>query len=231
MSKRKLERFAEMETFSNVIQPGFEEVFRKDHRLKGRWHQEIFGNDHPIILELGCGKGEYTVGMARMFPGLNFLGVDIKGSRIWKGAKTALKENLRNAVFLRTRIEQVTSFFGQDEIDEIWLTFPDPQPKKSRKRLTSTGFLLLYAAFLKPQGMIHLKTDSSELYDYTLSVIHHNRFELKDATADLYNVEISDEKLRISTFYETQFLGEGKPICYLCFSLNNAGLIGEPEDE
>jgi len=163
MTKRKLQRFAEMETFANVIQPEFEEVFGKDFRLKGLWNKCQFHNENPVVLELGCGKGEYATGLAKHFPDKNFIGVDIKGSRMWRGATTALGEQLHNVMFLRTRIEMIGSFFGPDEVDEIWLTFPDPQLKKARKRLTSSRFLNSYRTFLKKSGIIHLKTDNDVL--------------------------------------------------------------------
>jgi tRNA (guanine-N7-)-methyltransferase len=157
MVKKKLQRFAEMETFTNVLQPEFNESFRKDHVVKGQWNKLHFDNEHPIVLELGCGKGEYTTGLARRFPQKNFIGIDIKGSRIWRGAHTALQENLKNVRFLRTHIEIINSFFGRDEVDEIWVTFPDPQLKKKRKRLTSSRFLSYYSQFLRNNGIIHLK--------------------------------------------------------------------------
>ena len=171
MTKRKLERFTEMAHFRNVLQPGFDEVFGRKHPIMGKWHDTFFGNDNPIVIELGCGKGEYTVGLAKKFPEKNFIGIDIKGSRMWRGAKSAIEENLKNTGFLRTRIEFINSFFDKDEVDEIWLTFPDPQPKKSNKRLSSCRFLNMYSNFLKQEGYIHLKTDSELLYSYTLNKI------------------------------------------------------------
>lgn len=230
MGKKKLQRFAEMETFGHVVQPSYDEVFRKDYPLKGKWSQLFFKNNKPIILELGCGKGEYTVGLARKFTKINFIGVDIKGARMWSGAKTAVEENLHNVGFLRTRIDFISSFFAPGEIQEIWITFPDPQPKKYYKRLTSTRFLGYYKNFLKPDGLIHLKTDNRALYLYTKNVIQVNNLELMEATDNLYNSNMDHAVLSIKTFYEKQFLSEGKPIHYLKFKLNNTGNFEEPED-
>lgn len=228
--KKKLQRFAEMETFSNVIQPGFDETFSGDHSLKGKW-SENFSNDHRIVLELGCGKGEYTTGLARKFPGANFIGIDIKGSRIWRGAKTALDENLQNVRFLRTHIEMINSFFNRDEVDEIWVTFPDPQLKKKRKRLTSPRFLMRYSGFLKNNGLVHLKTDNTVLYHYTLRLAKINNLHIIHYTDDLYHSGINGTATAIQTFYERQFLDLGMKITYLCFELPNEKEIVEPEDE
>jgi tRNA (guanine-N7-)-methyltransferase len=230
MTKKKLQRFAEMETFSNVIQPEFDEVFGKDYKLKGQWNSQQFHNENPVVLELGCGKGEYTVGLARRFPKKNFIGVDIKGSRIWRGARTALLENLGNAMFLRTHIELINSFFGPAEVDEIWITFPDPQLKKKRKRLTSSRFLNNYTRFLKDNGMIHLKTDNTVLYRYTLDLALINGLRIRFQTDDLYNSGLSNELLDIKTFYEGQFLDKGMKINYLCFELPHDKTIEEPAD-
>ena len=227
MTKKKLQRFAEMETFANVIQPAFEDVFHHDFHLKGQWNGRIFHNDNPLILELGCGKGEYTTGLAASNPEKNYIGVDIKGSRIWRGARTALDERLYNVMFVRTRIELISSFFGPEEIDAIWLTFPDPQLKKKRKRLTSAGFLNLYRKFLKENGLIHLKTDSAVLYDYTLDLITRNKLGLKCHSSDLYQDSPGFEIPDIRTYYEQQYLQEGRKIHYLCFGLNNGKEIVE----
>ncbi len=231
MTKKKLQRFAEMEGFSHVIQPSFNDVFGKDHHLKGKWHKEVFGNDNPIVVELGCGKGEYTTGLARKFPHKNFIGIDIKGARIWRGATTALSEKLQNVRFLRTRIEVINSFFSKDEISEIWITFPDPQLKKKRKRLTSSRFLERYSRFLKDGGLVHLKTDNVVLFEYTLRLAELNRFELHYSTAELYHSGISDDILEIKTFYEKGFLEQGMNITYLCFSLPHDTQVQEPADE
>ena len=215
---------------SNVVQPTAGEGLNKKYRLSGKWAKEFFGSDGPVILELGCGKGEYTVGLAMMFPERNFLGVDIKGARIWKGASFAHESGIKNAGFLRTRIELINSFFDQGEIDNIWITFPDPQLKKARKRLTSPGFLNRYRKFLRSGGAVHLKTDSRELYDYTLSVIRANRLPLEDSTEDLYGRGRTDEILDIKTYYEQQFLEQGKPILYIRFQLDGSLEITEPDD-
>lgn len=231
MTKNKLQRFAEMDTFSNVIQPPFDDIFGKDFYLKGNWNQRVFNNDNPLVLELGCGKGEYTVELARKYPYRNFIGVDIKGARIWRGARTALTEGLSNVRFLRTRIEFINSFFSGNEVSEIWVTFPDPQLKKKRKRLTSSGFLKRYARFLINNGLVHLKTDNRILYQYTLSLVQLNNFNIRYYTDDLYNSGITDEILGIKTFYEKGFLEQGMKITYLCFNLPNEKEIQEPADE
>ncbi len=228
MGKDKLRKFAENLTFENLVQPEFDEIFGKDHRLKGHWGTEFFGNSQPIVLELGCGRGEYTVGLGAAHPDKNFLGIDIKGARMWRGAKTATEMGMRNVGFLRTRIEFIRSFFAPGEIAEIWITFPDPQLKKGRekKRLTSPEFLARYAEFLASSGIIHLKTDSRELHDYTLEVITEQRLPLHIACADIYGEETSGVSLadayptlKIKTAYERRFLAEGKPITYLSMSL------------
>jgi tRNA (guanine-N7-)-methyltransferase len=231
MVKKKIRQFAEMETFSNVFQPSFEEVFRKDHPLKGQWNATVFQNGNPIVLELGCGKGEYTVGLSSKYPSKNFIGIDIKGARIWRGAKTALAERLNNVKFLRTRIEMINSFFSPNEVDEIWITFPDPQLKKKRKRLTSPRFLMNYSQFVKENGLVHLKTDSDVLYMYTLELARINGFKIRFETNDLYHSAIHDEILDIKTFYEKQFLSQGMRINYLCFELPHEKEIIEPDSE
>jgi tRNA (guanine-N7-)-methyltransferase len=230
MTKGKLKKFEEMEKFSNVLQPGFYDVFNKDHQLKGKWHKVYFKNNNPIILELGCGKGEYTVELAKKFKEKNFIGIDIKGARIWKGAKLALEDNIKNAVFLRARIEFVNSFFVADEVDEIWLIFPDPQPKKKKKRLTSARFLNSYKEILKTNGTVHLKTDSQLLYDYTMGIVKHNNLEIECFTDDLYNSSLVDDILSIRTYYENQFLEHGLKIYYLRFKLDNQSVVEEYEE-
>ena len=227
MPKRKLQRFAEMKTFTNVLQPDYSDVLCKQHALKGKWRDTYFKNDHPLILELGCGKGEYTVGLAQHYTEKNFIGVDIKGARIWKGARKALVEEMHNVAFLRTHIELINSFFSTSEADEIWLTFPDPQPKKERKRLTSPRFLRSYQQFLKNNGRIHLKTDNSRLYQYTLNVASFNECNIIYHTEDLYHSGMQDDILQIKTFYEQQFLRQGMKIHYLCFELPNERTIKE----
>lgn len=221
MGKDKYRRFQENLTFRCVIQPEFDEIFRKDYRLKGHWGEQFFGNDRPIVLELGCGRGEYTVALARMFPDVNFIGVDIKGARMWRGAKTATDEGLQNVAFLRTRIEFITSFFGPEEVSGIWITFPDPQLKKNRvkKRLTAPSFLASYATFLQQEGVIHLKTDSQHLHEYTKATVAHNSMPLYEANNDIYAEGYADDILSIKTTYEARFLGEGLPITYMKFGL------------
>lgn len=230
MGKNKLERFAEMATFANVVQPSLDEVKDKDYPLKGNWNKGFFKNDNPIVLELGCGKGEYTLGLSAKYTNKNFLGIDIKGARIWGGAREALKNNRTNAGFLRTRIEQITSFFSKDEVSEIWITFPDPQEKRIRakKRLTSSRFLPNYRKFLKPGGIVHLKTDNTILYEYTCRLAAHNKFNVLFSTADLYNSGLSDEILEIKTFYEQQYLAQGIPIKYIKFIIPHQAEITEP---
>jgi tRNA (guanine-N7-)-methyltransferase len=228
VAKKKLSRFAETLELKNVIHAGVDDVFNKKHALSGRWAVEFFGSDKPVVLELGCGKGEYTVGLARMFPSQNFLGVDIKGSRIWKGARFANENNMKNAGFLRARIDFISSFFARGEIDRIWITFPDPQPGKPRKRLTSSMFLNRYRLFLREGGSVHLKTDSRELYDYTLTLIRQNNLEIVVATNDLYNSPIVDEVLSIKTYYEQQYLDQGKPIAFIEFRIDGSEKIEEP---
>ncbi len=220
MAKHKLQRFAETATFSNFIQPP-PYHYSEDYPLKGKWSKEFFKNDHPLILELGCGKGEYTVGLARIHPENNYLGMDIKGARMWRGAKTALDENISNAGFLRTHIGQIEQFFEKDEISGIWITFPDPQPQKPRtnKRLTSQRFLKRYEKILNPDALIHLKTDNAAFFDYTLEVISENGHKRHFHTHDLYDSGLENELTQIQTHYESMFLAEGKKICYLNFSL------------
>ena len=233
MGKNKLGRFAEMETFTNVVQPHFSEIMNTDHELKGNWNQSFFKNDNPLVLELGCGKGEYTVGLASRFPGKNFIGVDIKGARMWRGAKLAIENNLANAGFLRTRIEFISSFFAPGEVSEIWITFPDPQLKKRRnkKRLTHPRFLNMYRRFLTSNGIIHLKTDNRVLYEYTLHVIRYNQIKPVVATGDLYHSPYDNETFGIKTFYEQMFLEQEMPIHYLKFVLPPDEQISDIPDE
>lgn len=220
-----------MNTFTNVVQPAFETVFKKDYVLKGKWSEELFQNSNPITLELGCGKGEYTLGMARLFPERNFIGIDIKGARIWKGAKRALQEDLLNVAFIRTRIDFITSFFAEDEIEEIWITFPDPQLKKDLKKLTSSRFLNRYNQFIISGGTINLKTDSKELYEYTSALVKYNKLTVEAKTDNLYQSELNNEILSIRTFYENMWLDEGLQIHYLKFKLENNNAIEEPPEK
>ena len=226
MGKNKLARWTELGSYDNVIQPEIGEVAGKDHPIKGRWNQELFKNKNPIVLELGCGKGEYTVGLANSFPDNNYIGIDIKGARMWRGAKTAYEQNLPNVAFLRTRIEFINSFFSADEIDEIWITFPDPHPggRNSNKRLTSPWFLNSYRHFLKDKGLIHLKTDNKEFYEFTIKVLSYNNLETILSTNDLYS-EKNENILSIRTHYEKIFLDAGLKINYLTFRLDKEKTI------
>lgn len=234
MGKNKLKKFSDLERFQRVFQPHFSEIFDKDFHLKGKWAKEVFGNSLPIQLELGCGKGEYTVGQALLNHSTNHIGVDIKGARMWQGAKIAEEKGLNNVAFLRTRIEFIESFFSVGEIDEIWITFPDPQLKRRRtkKRLTSSVFLNHYRKFLKDNGIIHLKTDSSDLYRYTDEIVRHNGLEILASTDNLYLSPILNEVLEIRTYYERQFLARGSAINYIAFRLPSDKEIKEyPIDE
>lgn len=218
-SKNKLKRFKENEGFANVIQPGRDEVTGGAFSLKGQWHSH-FGNNHPIVLELGCGKGEYTLALARLYPDRNFIGVDIKGARFWRGAKTALTEGLSNVVFLRSQIELIDMLFAENEIYELWITFPDPQIKykRTKHRLTNTMFLDKYRHILRPLGIIHLKTDSEFMHGYTLGLLHGAGYEVLYANHDVYRNEGSPEEVTgIQTFYEEGYLEKGKPITYIKF--------------
>ena len=220
MGHHKLQRFAENLTFKNLFQVSFEMLQSSGFALRGHW-SEFFGNNNPIVLELGCGKGDYTIALARIHPDRNYIGVDIKGARLWRGAKTATEEQMTNVAFIRTRIELIEQFFATDEVSEIWITFPDPQPKKPLKRLTSERFLSCYRHFLKPGGIVHLKTDSQELYDYTLNeVIAPAKMPVGYATNDLYNSDCDDEAKLTQTFYEKIWLAEGKTITYIRFLIN-----------
>jgi tRNA (guanine-N7-)-methyltransferase len=249
VGKNKLARWNELGSFDKVIQPKIGDISTKDHPVKGRWKKDIFKNENPVVLELGCGKGEYTTGLASRFPGKNYIGIDIKGARMWRGAKTADEEKLPNVAFLRTRIEFINSFFCSDEVDEIWITFPDPHPggRNSNKRLTSPFYLNSYRLFLKNKGLVHLKTDNTELFNYTKTVVTNNNLEIIFATNDLYSgnlkidktspavnspsdlsdsyYSLSDDILSIRTHYEKIFLNDGLKISYISFCLNNEKII------
>jgi len=214
VGKDKLRRFAEVETFTNVLQ------LDAGKPLKGGWANDFFKNNNPVVLELACGKGEYTVNLAQLFPGKNFIGIDYKGNRIWRGAKTALEENVANVGFLRIQIENLLDYFGPGEVDEIWITFPDPQPQLSRekKRLTSPRFLEKYQQILKPGGYINLKTDNDGLHAYTAEKIAELGLDLHVRTEDLYKSPHADEVLSIKTYYEKKYLKDNKNINYLKFS-------------
>ena len=232
MGKGKLSKFAENETFSCLLQPDSNDVLSNDNPVKGHWNDEMFenrlgGRQAPIVVELGCGKGEYTIDLSTRRPEFNYIGVDIKGARLWRGAKTATEAKLPNVAFLRTRIEFINHLFAPDEISEIWVTFCDPQPKNANKRLTSPIFLDRYRKFLKKGGIVHLKTDSQQLHEYTLGVIKEQGLELLAATDNLYGAQCQTsgfiqerpELFQVQTHYEKMFLSEGKPITYLAFRL------------
>ena len=230
MGKNKLAKFKEMETFEHVVQVPFHTINDNEFQFRGKWAEMFFRNQNPVVLELGCGKGEYTVELALKNPQVNFIGVDIKGARLWKGAKMVAEKGLKNAAFLRTNIEIISRFFGPAEVDEIWLTFPDPQMKKTKKRLTSTSFLSEYRKFLKPGGIVHLKTDSNFQFTYTSALVHLNQFEILAETRNLYESDLLNETLQIKTFYEKQWLSRGITIKYIAFRLNGNDLA-EPETE
>jgi tRNA (guanine-N7-)-methyltransferase len=221
VGKKKLIRFAENFTFDHLFQQSYSELM-KGFPLKGKWRSGYFLNDHPITLELGCGKGEYAVGLARMFPRQNFIGVDIKGARLWKGCKTVQEEDLKNVAFIRTKIEMIEQFFGNGEVDEIWLTFPDPRPKKidRKKRLVSPEFLKRYSSIMRKNGIVHLKTDNRGLFDYALEILEETGQELLFVTTDLYNSGFEGPASSFRTFYEEKFLKENIKINYLQFKFN-----------
>lgn len=231
MGKGKLAKFAEMQTFSHVFQP--EMSFRDDVRfeMRGRWNTAFFNNSNPIVLELGCGHGEYTVGLARMYPEMNFIGIDIKGARMWTGAKESAAEGLANVAFLRTGIEMIERCFAPGEVSAIWLTFPDPQMKKATKRLTSTKFLESYRRILVPSGEINLKTDSNFLFTYTSALAECNSLPCGMKTDNLYALPDISPALSIQTHYERQWRERGKTIKYIRFRLPEAAELREPEIE
>ncbi|WP_340199736.1 tRNA (guanosine(46)-N7)-methyltransferase TrmB [Ascidiimonas sp. W6] len=221
-SKNKLKRFKENESFANVVQPTREELISGNFSWKGNW-SSFFGNSNPIVLELGCGKGEYSVNLAKRFVHKNFIGIDIKGARFWRGAKTAIEDNINNVAFLRTQIELINHVFKEGEISEIWITFPDPQIKykRTKHRLTNATFLDKFKQVLKPSGLMHLKTDSEFMHGYTLGLLHGLGKEVLYANHDVYNNHGSPEEVtQIQTFYETQYLEKGKPITYIRFKLH-----------
>ena len=229
MAKNKLAKFAEMDTLPNVFQPKHMDILHNDYNLKGQWCKEVFHNNHPLVLEIGCGKGEYAVELGKLYPEKNFIGLDIKGARMWTGAKAAKEKGMKNVVFLRTHAEELESIFAPGEVSEIWITFPDPQMAKARKRLTGTRFLSLYRKFLKEDGLIHLKTDSPFLYQYTAELVKVNQLPVNVNTDDLYGVGLDDKILGIKTFYERQWLSRGKTIKYIQFSLAGSFQLMEPE--
>lgn len=229
MAKNKLQKFAEMETFPNVFQPVAKGIIFEDFQFKGKWNKDFFKNNNPIVLELGCGKGEYTIALAKEYPNLNVIGIDIKGARIWKGAKYSVENNVKNVAFLRTKIENIANFFGENEISEIWIPFPDPQPKKPKKRLTSSFFLGIYQKITKNNGKIHLKTDSYELHFYTKELLNKNKISPIESYTDIYSENIDSVLTKVQTFYEKMFLEEGKKITYLSFRLNKEMSLIAPD--
>ncbi len=235
MGKGKLEKFADMERFENVFQYPYSVVDDVPFEMKGKWCEMYFHNDNPIVLELGCGKGEYTVELAKLYPEMNFIGVDIKGARMWTGAKKAIEEEQKNVAFLRTNIEIIDRFFAEDEVQEIWLTFSDPQMKNPRKRLTSTYFMNRYRHFLVDGGIIHLKTDSNFLFTYTTYMVEENKLPVLFRTEDLYHHEGIDEVTRkilsIQTYYESMWIERGLNIKYVKFELPHEGELVEPDKE
>lgn len=245
MGKDKLRKFKENETFSCLIQPSTSEVLGSDHPIKGHWGEKMFGNANPVVVELGCGKGEYTVDLALREPSFNYIGVDIKGARLWKGAKYATEHHLSNVAFLRTRIEFIESLFAPEEVSEIWITFADPQLKKPKKRLTSPLFLERYHKFLKKGGIVHLKTDSRLLHEYTMAVAAQNSLKVLASSTDIYGQDREklygsplesicgrdavDALFQVQTFYESQYLAQGIPITYMSFQIDHDGPYMAPD--
>ena len=248
MGKGKLAKFADMETYENVFQYPYSVIDNVPFEMRGHWREQYFHNDHPIVLELGCGKGEYTVELAKLYPDVNFIGVDIKGARMWTGATQALKEGLKNVAFLRTNIEIIERFFAEDEVQEIWLTFSDPQMKNPRKRLTSTYFMERYRKFLVDGGIIHLKTDSNFLFTYTTYMVEHIALPVLFRTEDLYGDHqcsarpkdacyqrdarmFNAELLSIQTYYESMWIARGLNIKYMKWQLPKNVALEEPDVE
>ena len=235
MGKGKLAKFADMETYENVFQYPYSVVEHVPFEMKGHWREQYFHNDRPIVLELGCGKGEYTVELAKLYPNINFIGVDIKGARMWTGATQALNEGLKNVAFLRTNIEIIERFFAEDEVQEIWLTFSDPQMKNPRKRLTSTYFMERYRKFLIDGGIIHLKTDSNFLFTYTTYMVEKNHLTILERTEDLYHSShlspLTSHLLKIQTYYESMWIARGLNIKYMKWQLPRNGELTEPDIE
>lgn len=231
MGKNKLAKFDDMAGYPHVLQYPFAVLQEKGFELKGHWHKEFFKNDNPIVLELGCGKGEYTVGLARLFPDKNFIGVDIKGARMWTGAKDSMESGMTNVAFLRTSIELISHFFAPGEVAEIWITFPDPQMKKVNKRLTSTRFMKMYREILAGDGIIHLKTDSNFMYTYTCEMVKANHYPVLFSNDDLYHSDLADNILSIKTYYEQQWLDRGLNIKYIKFVCEEREELIEPDVE
>jgi tRNA (guanine-N7-)-methyltransferase len=229
VGKNKLRKFEEMNTYSHVFQYPFTVLEEKGFEIKGKWDELFFKNNRPIVIELGCGKGEYTVGLAKIFPEKNFIGIDIKGARMWSGATQVQEENLKNIAFVRTHIELIDYFFASNEVSEIWLTFPDPQMKKVNKRITSSRFMKLYSRILKENGKIHLKTDSNFMFTYTCEMAKANDFPISVQTNNIYKNQLVDKILSIQTFYEQQWLDRGIDIKYICFALEPRETYIEPD--
>jgi len=221
-SKNKLKRFKENDTFANVFQPSRDELVKSQYELKDNWNSTFFKNSNPLVLELGCGKGEYSVELAKKYPNKNFIGIDIKGARFWRGAKTAIEENIPNVAFIRAQIELIDYIFAENEVDEIWITFPDPQIKykRTKHRMTNSEFLKRYKAILKPEGIMNLKTDSEFMHGYTLGLLHGEGHEVLYANHDVYKQEGSPEEVTgIQTYYESQYLEHDKAITYIRFKI------------
>ncbi len=233
MGKNKLARFEESKTFLNFFQHSYKEIIANGFSLKGNWHKNYFKNNNPIILELGCGKGEYTLGLAQKNPNINYIGIDVKGARIWRGAKTATKNKMQNVAFVRSRIEMIENYFAKDEVSEIWITFPDPQARKRRtkKRLTGSRFLSSYTNILKENGFINLKTDSNLLFDYTKALVEKNNFKAITVNNNIYNNPEIPFELTIKTYYEQKFLDQGENINYIKFLISRYIDIQEPDDD
>lgn len=231
MGKNKLAKFGEMAEFPHVFQYPFQKLKEDGFPMKGHWNRDFFKNENPIVLELGCGKGEYTIGLGALFPDKNFIGVDIKGARMWTGAKESLEKGMGNVAFLRTNIELIAHFFAPGEVSEIWITFPDPQMKKVNKRLTSTRFMKLYREILTTEGIIHLKTDSNFLYTYTCAMVSANGYKVLVNTDDLYHSGLTDKLLSITTYYEQQWLDRGITIKYISFVCEERESLVEPDIE
>lgn len=231
MGKNKLAKFDDMAVYPHVFQYPFAVLQEKGFEWKGYWNERFFKNNHPIVLELGCGKGEYTVGLGRLFPEKNFIGVDIKGARMWSGAKESHEAGMANVAFLRTSIELIAQFFAPGEVAEIWITFPDPQMKKINKRLTSTRFMQMYRNILSGNGLIHLKTDSAFMYTYTCEMAKANLYPVEVCTEDLYHSGLADEILSIRTYYEQQWLDRGLNIKYIRFVCEEREKLVEPDVE
>ena len=231
MGKNKLAKFGEIAEIPHVFQYPFQKLKEDGFPMKGHWNRDFFKNENPIVLELGCGKGEYTTGLGVLFPDKNFIGVDIKGARMWTGAKESLEKGMGNVAFLRTNIELIAHFFAPGEVSEIWITFPDPQMKKVNKRLTSTRFMKLYREILTTEGIIHLKTDSNFLYTYTCAMVSANGYKVLVNTDDLYHSGLTDKLLSITTYYEQQWLDRGITIKYISFVCEERESLVEPDIE